>query len=206
MSNHLLTRDEPPILASILNQPLNCMFNHIRKVISTALVVLPLCSMAMQNGVAVSYGTGFGTLSDPQGVGGFNLAYQVQPDSWVWGGLNLWLNFSYGYWKTTDYPEHQTINTFAVAPILRWYFCNNATATPFIQGSIGATDLSQHYFGNRNLGSHFAFQDQGGVGFAFGAKKEVYLSLEMLHYSNAGLASQNSGFTVPALLTVGAWF
>lgn len=183
------------------------MFNqNILKLILSLLAVLPLSAKAFQSGAAVSYGTGFGSLSDPDGLNGLNLAYLLQPDSWEWGNVDLSLNLSYGYWKTTDYAHYQTLSTYGLAPVLRWYFFNNATATPFLQGSIGAAVLSNNYFGDRALGSNVLFQDQGGIGLAFGADKEMFTSLQMLHYSNAGLAKQNSGFTAPCFITLGAYF
>jgi hypothetical protein len=181
---------------------------NIRKLSLALLCLLPLSGMAIQNGAALSYGTGFGSASDPNGINGFNIAYTMQPDSWQWlnGDLNVFLNFSYGYWHTNDYSSNQSISTFAAAPVIRWYFLNNPTATPFLQGSVGPTYLSKTYFGDRNLGIHFAFEDMAGFGFAFGAQKKVYATLQIVHYSNAGMSDPNSGFTVPFLFTVGMNF
>ncbi len=171
-----------------------------------SLCALPLSGLAMQNGLAVSYGSGFDNNGDPSGIDGFNLAYLLQPSSWQWGHFKVLMNFSYGYWKTTNYPNNQSISTYGVAPVLRWYFFNNATATPFLQASVGVAALSNSYFGNRNLGSSMLFQDQGGIGLAFGPNKDYFATLQALHYSNASLSSENSGFTVPFVFTVGALF
>lgn len=68
---------------------------------------------------------------------------------------------------------------------------------------MGGAYLSNSYFGGRNLGSTLEFQDMGGVGLAFGAKKQFYLTVQSLHYSNANISSHNSGFSVPCLMTIG---
>ncbi len=180
--------------------------NNIKKIILTGLCVLPLSAMAIQNGIAVSYGThAFGS-NLPNGINGFNLAYTMQPDSWQWGNFSLLMNFSYGHWSTNDYSANSVLNTYAVAPVVRWYFANNNIATPFVTGSVGASYLSSTQIGDRDLGIHFAFQDQVGLGLAYGQSKQFYTTLQFLHYSNAGIAAQNGGMTLPLYFTVGYQF
>lgn len=179
---------------------------NLKKLTLAILCVLPLSGMAAQNGLAVSYGTHAFGLGDPDNVNGFNLAYTWQPDSWNWGNFSLLMNFSYGHWTTSGYTQYQSINTYGIAPVLRWYFLQSPSVTPFLQGSVGAAYLSNTYFGDRNLGSSVLFQDQLGVGLAFGQAKNFYTTLQFLHYSNAGLASSNAGFTVPIFLTAGYQF
>jgi hypothetical protein len=179
--------------------------SRFKKIVLT-LLFFPLSGMALQNSIALSYGSDLGSLGEPSGVMGGNIAYLLQPDSWQWGHFSLGLNFSYGFWKTTDYADHQTISTYAIAPVLRWYFLNNSMATPFLQGSVGGAVLSSQYFGDRNLGTSILFQDQGGIGLAFGASKDVFATMEAIHYSNCGMNDQNGGLTVPLFLTVGTRF
>ena len=169
-------------------------------------LTFPLSGLAIQNGMALSYGTGLGNFSQPQNINGFNLAYLMQPDSWKWGHFSLSMNFSYGYWKTTENPAHETISTYGIAPVLRWTFLNNDIATPFLQASVGGAIMSSQYIDNRNLGSTVLFQDQGGIGLAFGAKQTIFATLQAMHYSNAGLASNNGGMTIPLLFTIGGLF
>ena len=167
---------------------------------------LPLPALAWQNGLALSYGTDPGTLAQPTGLNGGGLTYILQPDSWKWGQLNLSMNLSYGFWKTTDFSEHQSISIYALAPTLRWSFLQNATATPFLEGSIGGAILSSEYIADRNLGSSVLFQYMGGFGVAFGPQQKLFASLEVAHYSNAGLCENNSGMTIPLLFSIGGVF
>lgn len=179
---------------------------NIKKLGLTILCILPMYSMAARNGLAVSYGTHAFGLGDPDDVDGFNVAYTLQPDSWTWGNFAALMNFSYGHWMTSGFNSNESINTYGIAPMLRWYFLQSPNVTPFLQGSVGGAYMSNSYFGNRNLGSSVLFQDQLGAGLAFGANKNVYTTLQFLHYSNANLSSSNAGFTVPLLLTIGYQF
>lgn len=179
----------------------------MKKLILAILCALPMAGMAAQNGFAISYGSLLGSGdSSPDGLGGFNIAYTLQPDTWNWNNFAVLMDFSYGHWSTNKYANNSVVNTYAIAPVVRWYFLQNPDATPFLTGSIGGSYLSNTYIGNRDLGSHFAFQDQLGFGFAFGAQKNLYTTLQYLHYSNAGLASENDGMSVPLVLTLGYQF
>ena len=116
------------------------------------------------------------------------------------------MNFSVGHWITNDYTTDSSINSYAIAPVARWLFMQSANMTPFLQASIGGAYMSSQQFGGRNLGSRLLFQDQIGAGLVFGAKRNLYATLQFLHYSNAHLAKPNDGITVPIFFTVGYQF
>lgn len=179
---------------------------NIKKIVLASLCVLPLSAMAIQNGVAVSYGShAFGS-EMPNGIQGYNIAYTMQPDSWQWGNFALLLNFSYGHYFTNDYSSNSVLNTYAIAPVIRWYFATNSIATPFLTGSVGPAYLSNTRIGDRDLGVHYSFQDQLGLGLAYGKSKQFYTTLQFLHYSNAGISQHNNGMTLPVYLTLGYQF
>ena len=178
----------------------------IKHLICALICIFPLSGMAMQNGLALSYGTSLGSFAQPSDLNGGNIAYLLQPDAWKWGDFSLSMNFSYGYWKTTENPAHQTISIYSIAPVLRWSFFNNRIATPFLQASVGGAAMSSTEIGNRNLGSSILFQDQGGIGLAFGPKQTIFATVQAMHYSNAGLSSNNGGMTIPLLFTMGGLF
>lgn len=162
--------------------------------------------MAMQNGIAVSYGVNAFSINHPKGVQGFNIAYTMQPNSWTFKQWDFLINLSAGHWTTNDYTTNSSINSYAIAPVARWFFMQNTNIAPFLQASIGGAYMSNQHFGGRNLGSHLLFQDQIGAGLAFGAKHSLYATLQFLHYSNAHLANPNDGITIPLLFTVGYQF
>jgi hypothetical protein len=170
----------------------------------SGLLIAPVLGFSLQQGVAVSYGNDWLYRSNPIDIDGYNFAYTLQPDSWVWGRFTLGFNFSYGHWHTGAYDGlYSNIDTYAIAPVLRWYFFKNSYVTPFLQGSVGGAYLSNSYFGNRNLGSKLEFQDMGGLGLTFGQRQQFYMTVQSLHYSNANISSHNSGFSVPCLMTLG---
>ncbi len=174
--------------------------------LASSVGLFPLTGMALQNGLSLSYGTDAGSLGEPSGIMGGGINYLMQPDSWQWGHFSLGFNFSYGFWKTTDYPDYQTLSIYAVAPEIRWSFLNNAVATPFLVGSFGGAVLSADNFGDRQLGSQVLFQSRGGFGFTFGSQQKIYASLEVMHYSDASITKNNGGVTIPLLFSVGALF
>lgn len=181
--------------------------SRLKKVALLIGLMLPFSGYAMQSGLALSYGGDLlGLNAAPSNTSGFNIAYTLQPDSWVWGDFSVLFNMSYGHWKTTSTPTHQNMNTYAAAPVVRWTFMKNAIATPFLQASVGLSVMSSSYFGNRRLGSTLLFQDMGGIGLAYGTSRKLYTTIQVLHYSNGSISSHNSGMTLPVLLTLGYQF
>jgi hypothetical protein len=176
---------------------------QFRRLFLGCLLAAPLAASALQQGVAISYGRNFGIESEPDNTRGFSLAYTLQPDTWKWHDFTLGMNFSYGHWKSTETSNYQQINIYAAAPVLRWYFLTQQKLSPFLQGSVGPALLSANHFGSRNLGSTLLFQDMGGFGLAFGPNKQAYATVQVVHYSNADLSSQNGGMTIPLMFTLG---
>jgi lipid A 3-O-deacylase len=111
---------------------------------------------------------------------------------------------SFAHWNvdTTDDNEPGSINIIAFAPVFRLqtpplmgYF------TPYLEGSVGLSALSQNHLSHRNLGGNWAFQDLLGGGIAFGQHQQFNLSYHYLHYSNAGLNPPNNGIDVKNLVS-----
>ncbi len=93
-----------------------------------------------------------------------------------------------------------------MAPVVRYTFRRRGPVLPFLELSIGLSYLNRTRLEDRNLGIHFAFQDRMGIGALFGKSEKLSLGIHALHYSNAHLANQNSGLTVPLMLDVGYRF
>lgn len=98
------------------------------------------------------------------------------------------------------------LQIFAVAPVLRYFILSSADINPFIEISIGPGYLSSKHYENRNFGMYFTWQDVLGVGTTFGKKNQYTMELQMIHYSNAGLNTNNSGLTTPVLLSASYHF
>jgi hypothetical protein len=100
------------------------------------------------------------------------------------------------------FNEH--VQAVSIFPQLNLYAKGNDSVRPmFFVRALGPTWLSERNLGDREQGSHFAFQAQVGAGLWFGKDRNWLAALSYKHFSNAGLSSPNEAFDVPVLLTVG---
>jgi len=142
---------------------------------------------------------------DPSHLHGYRAAIWYQPVSWQWSQYEIFWAASFGHWWTHA-RHHRAVDIITVAPVLRYYLTQTSKITPFAEISIGASYLTHTRFDNRNLGMHFAFQDEIGFGIACGNHKNFTISLSTLHYSNGSLAAMNAGITIPLLINIGFKF
>lgn len=140
---------------------------------------------------------------DPSNFHGLRGSIQYEPPAWVWEHLHIFFDGSIGHWWTNQTPNYRIINIFSIAPVLRYYVLKNtASISPFVDISIGLSYLSKTRIADRNLGEHFSFQDQLGLGAAFGQNKKLAVSVSAVHYSNGSLSAMNAGITIPLMLNV----
>jgi lipid A 3-O-deacylase len=158
-----------------------------------------LASLASQTGVALSY---LLVPKDPSKLQGLRGSIWYQPDSFVWQHISVYFDASYGHWWINKDIPYREINIFAVAPVVRFYFMKGRYIAPYAELSIGPSYLSRTRLDDRNLGMHFAFQDQITLGATFGPQKRFSASLTALHYSNGSMCAMNAGITVPVLLNL----
>lgn len=163
--------------------------------ISTAACAAPV----PRYGVSFSYPV---VPKDPTHVHADRLSFWYQPPSLVWSRTRIYFDASVGYWWVTNYACHRSLMIYAIAPILRYYFSIGENFSPFINLSIGASYVSRTKLDDRNLGVHFAFQDQVGFGATIGKSQQLSITLTTMHYSNASMGAWNAGITVPVMLGV----
>ena len=139
------------------------------------------------------------------------IAAEYVPNGWRVKRASTWLpeyRFSISghiaHWDSrasatlSDAKNHLT--TLAITPNFIAILHQGKTARPYALVSVGPAYLSTVKFASQHLGSHFNFQDTLGLGVEIGKRWD--LSLNYLHYSNAGLASHNQ-FDIHYLLRVG---
>jgi lipid A 3-O-deacylase len=144
---------------------------------------------------------------DPSDLHGYKGSLWYQPTSFQWGNSHLLFDASVGHWWVDNYPNNRELNIVALAPVYRFFMLSDHYfLIPFIDISIGLAYLSETRFADRNLGMHFSFQDQLGMGVAFGPQHRLFASLYAIHYSNGSLCSSNAGITIPMVLNVGYRF
>jgi lipid A 3-O-deacylase len=106
------------------------------------------------------------------------------------GYLSGFFELSYNRW------EHggDDINGLAFSPVFAYYFGKDADLfRPYIAGGIGVALLDDYRIHNRNLGTHFQFEDRIGLGARIGI---FDMNVSYFHYSNAGLKSSNDGIDI----------
>lgn len=147
---------------------------------------------------------GTATAASPADTDAWRVDYRLAPLSWQYDTLDWLFDWSATHLHTSNGLPNSVINTYAAAPVLRWFFAGrNATVLPFLELSVGGAYLSNLYFGGRDLGIHFAFQDMAGLGVAY---SQFYLMIEAVHYSNASIAEHNSGISLPVMIALGYRF
>ena len=172
-----------------------------------------ICTTALLSSSIFATGLQFGVTlpiivngKDPEGVHGYHGMLWYQPESLIWPKFEVYFTAGYGYYWAHGAEHHRSLDIFAVAPAIRYYFTKTDYVDPYIEASIGPSYLSQTRFSDRNLGMHFAFQDIIGVGAIMGKEKRLNVSLSAMHYSNGSLCSMNAGITLPLMLNVGYKF
>lgn len=106
------------------------------------------------------------------------------------GYLSGFFELSYNRW------EHggDEVNGLALSPVFAYYFGTDADfVRPYIAGGIGAAFIDDYRIHNRNLSTHFQFEDRIGVGARIGI---FDMNVSYFHYSNAGIKSPNDGIDI----------
>jgi lipid A 3-O-deacylase len=104
------------------------------------------------------------------------------------GRLSGYWTLGYTYWESDN-----TVNTHSLSasPVLTYEFGSaNAVVQPFVAG-IGLAAFSRNKLEDRDLGSSVNFEDRFGVGIRFYQRHTI--GIQALHYSNAGISSNNAG-------------
>jgi len=142
--------------------------------------------------------------SEPSDLHGYQLMLNYDPQRFKWRQFNIYFDGGFSHFYTN--PPNSTINIYSAAPVIRYTFKKHGLVHPYLELSIGLAYMNQTHIYTRNLGMHFAFQDRMGVGTLLGQKEQWSMGVHAVHYSNAHLAHNNSGLTVPLVLDVGYRF
>lgn len=187
------------------------MFSQCLFVLRKTLVLLRLLALILlgifcqtataDTGVALTYPL---IAKDPGHLRGYRGALWYQPSRLAWEHAKIYFDVSFGHWWVTNYSTNSEINIYSFAPTLRYYLMHSPNISPFFDLSIGASYLTKTRIADRNLGIHFSFQDQIGVGASFGKQEKLSVSLSTMHYSNCSMSSTNAGITIPLLINV--WY
>jgi lipid A 3-O-deacylase len=172
--------------------------------LSLALGLLTHQALAWNEGINFSLPV---ITKDPENLHGLNFSIWYNPETLTWRQFNLYFDLvGAHYWVNGPGTPYHDVNILAVAPVVRYLFKTHAMLRPYFEFSVGLSYLSNTHFANSNQGMHFAFQDRAGAGVLIGAKEQFSLGVHAVHYSNASLASHNSGITIPMMVDIGYKF
>lgn len=117
--------------------------------------------------------------------------------------------------NASDHPSPDGKDRAAVisfSPVFRFSSASPlfANAFPFVDAGVGGAWISEKDLEKKkkspiNLGSHWLFELRLGAGFAFGEEQQYEVSYGWLHYSNAGLASQNESIDFHSVTFAYKW-
>ena len=183
------------------------------KIISLAIisfVSLLFCNLswAWQHEIAAGYGYGKEVEQDYDNSG-WEITGKFFRFPPVDNTLIFTLDGTVAHWRSNT-PDNNQLTIAAIAPSARAYFFNPCynRVRPYLGVSFGPSYLSNKQLGNREQGSHFAFQStlEAGTEIGLAHQRSLDLNIHLAHYCNAGLAKPNQGIDILYIFTVGYQF
>lgn len=147
------------------------------------LIFLPLLLSYLYSFDRVSVGYGLTTYD----TNTFNLAFQKELDWKIFDNTNLLFEVAI---DSVEGRQNEDLIFISVQPILSYDF----TKEVFGELGIGIAYFDEKSFKSRRFGKHFQFKESVGLGYRFNEKTST--TFKYVHYSNAYLHSDNSGFDV----------
>jgi lipid A 3-O-deacylase len=109
------------------------------------------------------------------------------------GHLSGYHEFSLGHWEY----ESESVTQIAYSPVFFFQFAGpGKSVLAYLEGGIGVGYLSEKTIKDRDLSSHFQFEDRIGAGVKIGGQHEHDLNFRYMHYSNAGIKQPNEGIDI----------
>ena len=104
------------------------------------------------------------------------------------GYLSGYYELSLNYWKGKS-SNHKNNYGVALSPVFNYYF-NMGEIKPYLEAGIGVSLFNKTWIDNRNMSTHFLFEDRLGAGVRVG---NFDFSFRYMHYSNASIKAPNMG-------------
>ena len=148
-----------------------------------------------QCGINFGYGYSLESKSDPRFASIYPYFGKIMTDpvgqGWLRGNVEVIIEGAFSYVHKNQNTYSSGVNLLARYNLLpssdKW--------RPYIQGGFGIvyTNLRKHNFGSN---FNFASNAAGGIQYFFNQENSINLELRYLHFSNAGLDSDNSGLNM----------
>ena len=108
-------------------------------------------------------------------------------------------------WKSSKNGD--TFRTVSVYPLLRFTVLRSKPADLYVSYSVaGPSYISRDVIDDRDTGSRFTFQDFMAVGVFIGEGRRFNAEINLSHYSNGNILSENAGVKIPLTFKVGYAF
>jgi opacity protein-like surface antigen len=111
---------------------------------------------------------------------------------------------SYSQWRSKNNVGFSTMSMY---PVLRFIFLRLKPADVYASYSVaGPTYISKFVIDGLHTGSHFTFQDFMALGLFVGPQRRLNAEINLNHYSNGNILSENAGVKIPLAVKLGYAF
>ena len=119
--------------------------------------------------------------------------------------FSLYFGASASYWKSNK--TNTDFYTFSVFPVFRFTLIHTKPVDYYFNYSVaGPSYISKIDIDGHQTGRHFTFQDFMGMGFYTGKKRNFNLEVNINHYSNGNMFTENAGVKIPLTFNLGYTF
>jgi len=116
--------------------------------------------------------------------------------------FSLDVGVRFASWKSRELGDR--FHTLSVYPLLRLTFLRTGPADFYGSYSVaGPTYISRTVIDGRKAGGNFTFQDFMAFGAFIGSGRHLNLEVEINHYSNGNILSENPGIKIPLTFKIG---
>jgi hypothetical protein len=106
-------------------------------------------------------------------------------------------------WWQSEKNKDQFI-TLSLMPVMRFNAIRTKAADVYLFYSLaGPTYISKVVIDGQNSGKHFTFMDYMGLGVFTGKNRKLNAEININHYSNGNIYSQNPGLKIPLTFNLG---
>ncbi|MGB3094108.1 MAG: acyloxyacyl hydrolase [Candidatus Zixiibacteriota bacterium] len=140
------------------------------------------------DGISLGMGTARGSIEI------FHVGFQKQfGQSWFESRVGCLSGYHEISLNSLEHRE-ESIRQIAYSPVFTYSFAGpTEIVSPYIEGGIGISFLSDKMIAGRDLSTYFQFEDRIGVGFRIGRTHIHDLNIRYMHYSNASIKQPNDG-------------
>ncbi|MGB7061423.1 MAG: acyloxyacyl hydrolase [Candidatus Zixiibacteriota bacterium] len=140
------------------------------------------------DGISLGMGTARGSIDI------FHVGFQKQfGKSWFESRVGCLSGYHEMSLNSLEHRE-ESIRQIAYSPVFTYSFAGpTEIVSPYIEGGIGISLLSDKMISGRDLSTYFQFEDRIGVGLRIGRTHIHDLNVRYMHYSNASIKQPNDG-------------